>query len=167
MEQQYILEAKDVSKQFSGNYVLKKVRFQLKKGEIHALVGANGAGKSTFIKIITGAHKCDQGEIIIDGEKANIYSPHCAKQMGISAVYQEFSLVDSLTVAENIFLGRLQAQERKVFNTIDWKDINARAREVLDRMNCDIDTKKLVRDLGVAEKQLVEIAKELVDNSKI
>ncbi len=162
---QYMLEVKKMVKHFGGIQALKGVDFQLKPGEVHALVGANGAGKSTLIKIITGAYRPDPGcgEIIFQGETVEIHNPIQARHLGISAVYQEFSLVNSLSVAENLQMGRLT----KKGPFVDWKTINEEAREVLSMMDTVIEPKTLVKNLSVAQRQLVEIAKAISYDAKV
>ena len=162
-----ILSARRVSKRFGGLQALDQVKLDIHGGEVHALVGANGAGKSTLIKIITGAVAMDQdgGEIVMNDEKVAIKNPNHARQLGISAVYQEFSLVNSLSVAENIFLGNAPASVRGV--KVDWKTMEREAARVLAQLDTPIDTRALVRDLSVAERQLVEIAKALANNSRV
>lgn len=105
MEQEMILKLQNIRKNFGGIQALKDVSLSLKKGEVHALLGENGAGKSTLIKILTGVHKADSGEILLHGQEITVQNPIDARKKGIAAIYQELSLIDSLTVAENIFLG--------------------------------------------------------------
>ncbi len=161
----YTLEVQNMVKHFGGIQALKGVDFQLRPGEVHALVGANGAGKSTLIKIITGAYSPDPGcgKILFQGEPVSIHNPIQARELGISAVYQEFSLVNSLSVAENLQMGRLK--RRGPF--IDWKRVNCEAYEVLSMMDTVIDPKTLVKDLSVAQRQLVEIAKAISCDAQV
>ena len=158
-----ILEAKNISKHFGGIAALENAHLELRAGEVHALVGANGAGKSTLIKIITGAHHPDCGEILLEGKPVKIHSTWEARNIGISAVYQEFSLNNNLTVAENIYMGKLPTRN----GVVNWKETYAKAASVLEQMDCQISPKTLVRDLSVAQKQLIEIAKALSNQSKI
>jgi ABC-type sugar transport system ATPase subunit len=161
----YTLEVQNMVKHFGGIQALKGVDFQLRPGEVHALVGANGAGKSTLIKIITGAYNPDPGcgKILFQGEPVAIHNPIQARELGISAVYQEFSLVNSLSVAENLQMGRLK--RRGPF--IDWKRVNCEAYKVLSMMDTVIDPKTLVKDLSVAQRQLVEIAKAISYDAQV
>jgi len=167
MDENTILKVEGITKTFAGIVALDHVDFSLKKGEIHALVGANGAGKSTLIKILTGAYKADSGKIFLNGKEVIILNPHQANQLGISAVYQEFSLINQLSVAENIYMGKLPCKDFKVLKKVDWQQMNQNAQEVLGMMETPIDTKALVGNLSVAQKQLVEIAKALSNNSSI
>lgn len=165
MEQaQYQLEMKGISKRFGSVYALQDILLQVKKGEIHALVGENGAGKSTLIKILSGAYTRDAGEIYLNGEKVTISSPPDAKRLGIAVIYQEFMLAPDLTVAENIFIDRLS--EGKKF--INWPQLRKNASEKLRELGFEnIPVNAYVRDLSVAHQQVVEICKCLTRNAKI
>lgn len=167
MEKRNVLSVRRISKRFGGLQALDRVQLDVEAGEVHALIGANGAGKSTLIKIITGAVPMDRdgGEIMIGDEHVAIRNPNHARQLGISAVYQEFSLINTLTVAENIFLGAPPTRVKRL--SIDWKEMDARARAILAQLDTPIDTRCLVRDLSVAQRQVVEIAKALANNSRV
>jgi len=165
VENEYVLEMRDICKAFPGVQALDKVNLRVRRGEVHALVGENGAGKSTLMKILAGAHPCDAGEILIEGKPVEISDPITAQRLGISMIYQEFNLVPSLSVAENIFLGRLPA-------AWGWAHLNrnallASARELLDRLHLNVDPGEKVKYLSVAKKQMVEIAKALSLQAKI
>jgi len=123
-----LLKMEGIVKRFPGVVALKGVDFELKAGEVHALLGENGAGKSTLMKIISGALAPDEGRIYLDGQATAIASPQHAQALGISTVHQELSLIPSLSIAENIFLGR---HPRRRGGVIDWEATGARAREVL------------------------------------
>jgi ABC-type sugar transport system ATPase subunit len=152
-----VLEMKGISKTFPGVKALSDVNLSVRKGEVHALVGANGAGKSTLMKVLSGIIQADEGEIFFKGEKVKITSPLVAQQMGISIIHQELNLVPSLSIAENIFLGRLQGRPYK----INWKQVNEKAAELLTQVGADMAPKTLVKNLTIAQMQLVEIAKAL------
>ncbi|MBN1298849.1 MAG: sugar ABC transporter ATP-binding protein [Actinobacteria bacterium] len=154
-----VLLMKNITKIFPGVIALKNVDFDVQYGEVHALVGENGAGKSTLIKILSGLYRPDSGDIILEGRKVSFSNTHQAQQNRIAVIYQEFNLVPDLSVAENIFIGR----EPKIFGKlfINWKKINANAKSILDRLDIDLDCKRFVSDLSVAERQMVEIAKAL------
>jgi ribose transport system ATP-binding protein len=158
LDQSYVVEMKGIRKEFPGVVALDNVGFNLRKGEVHALVGENGAGKSTLIKILAGAHQADHGDVYVNGQKVNILSPRHAQELGISVIYQEFNLIPYLSVAENIFLGRESMSGRYFINN---RDNRARAREVLDRLELDVDVDETVAELGVAQRQMVEVAKAL------
>ncbi|MBF0279502.1 MAG: sugar ABC transporter ATP-binding protein [SAR324 cluster bacterium] len=156
------LELLDVSKSFSGVPVLKNVSVVVKRGEVHALLGENGAGKSTLIKILSGAYRKDSGKSIIDGREVNIRDPFEGKRNGIGVVYQEFTLANDLTVAENIFLDQLSEK-----GFIHWRSINRKAVGIIKDLGFEINPKSLVGELSVANKQIVEIAKALTVQAKI
>ena len=130
----YILEAREIVKTFPGVRALSCVNLKLKKGEVHALVGENGAGKSTLMLTLGGIYKPDEGEIYLEGEKVNFESAYDANYKGISIVYQELSLVQNLSVAENIFANR---QPVKAFNMIDSKKLNKNAKDMLAMFDID------------------------------
>ncbi len=163
MNNQVFFEMRGISKSFPGVKALDDVGFSVAEGEIRALVGENGAGKSTLMKILNGNYKKDAGSIIIDGVEVDITNPQVADANGITIIFQELNLVDELSIAENIFAGRL-APKGKLVN---WKQINQKAKELLTRISFDVDPRRLVGSLTVAEKQMVEIAKALSHNSRI
>ena len=158
-----LLEMRSITKRFPGVVALDGVDFELERGEVHVLLGENGAGKSTLVKMLAGAYRPDEGEILLDGEAASISSATDAQKLGISTIYQEFNLVPQFTVAENIFLGR---QPRR-FGFVDRRKMREEARKLLDRMKVLVDPDALVSNLGVAQRQMVEIAKALSLNARI
>lgn len=161
----FILEVRDVSKIFPGVRALDQVSLRIRKGEIHALVGENGAGKSTLMKILNGNYKKDAGSIYIDGKEAEIRCPDDARSFGISIIFQELNLVPHLSVAENIFMGRLRREGKKL---IDWKQVYQKAGALMERIGYPIDTRTAVEKLSVAQKQMVEIAKAIsYSNTKL
>lgn len=155
-----------VSKSFSGVRALNKVDFDLNPGEIHVLLGENGAGKSTMIKIISGAISPDAGEIRIDGRAVHFSGPAEANQYGIATIYQELSLIPYLSAAENIFLGRQPLRRDRLQLFVDWKKMNEQARLLLSELSLDIDPRIKAGKLSVAEQQLVEIAKAISVNAR-
>ncbi len=159
---QYILEMKGIEKSFAVP-VLKGVDFSLAQGEVHALVGGNGAGKSTLMKIMTGVYTKDAGEIFVNGEKVEINSTHDAKSNGIAMIFQELSLIQSMTVAENIFLG----EEVTRGGIRDTTYMNKRAQEVLNELGIDVDPRMTVAKLSVGMSQMIEIAKAVAKNARI
>ena len=158
-----MLEMRGITKRFPGVTALDSVDFELERGEVHVLLGENGAGKSTLVKMLAGAYRPDEGEILLTGEAASISSATDAQKLGISTIYQEFNLVPQFTVAENIFLGR---QPRR-FGVVDRRKMREEARKLLDRMKVLVDPDALVSNLGVAQRQMVEIAKALSLNARI
>lgn len=164
MQDEFIIQMKNITKRFGGVKALSDVSLNVKKGEIHALIGENGAGKSTLMKILAGAYEKDDGEILIDGKKAKITSPKSAINLGVSVIYQEFMLAPDLTVAENIFIDKLAGSKA----LINWKDLKKRAKEQLLKLGFeDIDPEEEVGNLSVAYQQIVEICKCLARNSKV
>lgn len=161
----YILELKGITKTFPGVRALSDVHFQLKRGEIHALIGENGAGKSTFIKIITGVHPPNQGEILLNGKKVAIKSPNDAKYLGIAAIYQHVTCYPDLTVTENIFMGHEKVQNGT--RRILWKQMHTEAKKLLNELGVEIDPKTQMGALSVAQQQTVEIAKALSTDASI
>lgn len=162
-----VLKAEGVIKKFGGITALDHASLEVRKGEVHALVGANGAGKSTLIKIITGAYSNDEGRIYLDGKEIQVKSTFEARALGISAVYQEFSLINTVSVAENIYMGKLIKRKVGSLSQVDWKTVNSEAKKILDLLGCDIKPEELVGDLSVAQKQMVEIAKALSNDIKV
>lgn len=156
--EEYILEVNNVSKIFPGVKALDHVSLKIHKGELHAFVGENGAGKSTLMKILNGNYTKDGGSIIFDGQEADIKSPDDARNLGISIIFQELNLVPHLSVAENIFMGRLFKGKNRL---IDWKKVYREADALMERIGNQMDTRTLVEKLSVAQKQMVEIAKAL------
>ncbi|MFF2842101.1 sugar ABC transporter ATP-binding protein [Paenarthrobacter sp. NPDC057981] len=159
-----VVEMRSISKAFNGVSVLKDVGFDVRKGEVHALAGGNGAGKSTLMKILQGVYQADAGEILIGGKPAAINSIQDAKSAGIGMVFQEFSLVPSLTVAQNIFLG---TEPLGRGGLIDDRAAVRRAKEVFAEMEVDVDAGAQVSRLGTAYWQLTEIAKALAQNAQV
>lgn len=160
---QYVLELKGIKKSFGAVSVLKGVDFSLTKGEVHALVGGNGAGKSTLMKIMTGVYTRDDGEIYIDDRQVMIHSTHDAKDNGIAMIYQELSLVQTMTVAENIFLG----EEVTRHGIRDTAYMNKKAKEVLDELGIAADPDVPVNKLSVGMSQMIEIAKAVSKQARI
>ncbi|OHV89508.1 sugar ABC transporter ATP-binding protein [Mesorhizobium sp. ORS 3428] len=160
-----LISVRDVSKSFPGVRALNKVRFELLAGEVHALVGENGAGKSTLMKILAGIYSRDSGEILYNGEPVNFATPRAAQIMGIGIIHQELQLMNHLTVAENIFIGREPRSRSRIF--LDDDKLNRQAREILAHMNLKVDPRAVVGRLTVAKQQMVEIAKALSYQSRV
>ncbi|MCB8837188.1 sugar ABC transporter ATP-binding protein [Aurantimonas sp. VKM B-3413] len=160
-----ILELKNISKAFGPVEVLTGVDFDLYAGEVHALMGENGAGKSTMIRIAAGDHRADQGEIWLDGKPRRFAGPREAQAEGIAVVHQELLLFPALSVAENVFLGH---QPKTSAGLVDWGRMRSEARELLDRLDCpDLDVDQRVSRLSVADRQRVEIARALSRNARV
>ncbi len=164
MSNDIVLSVKGVNKSFSGVQVLKDINLDIRKGEVHVLVGENGAGKSTLMKIITGIYDMDDGEIWFEGKKVDIQTPKDAQNLGISIIHQEFNLLGHRSVSQNIFLGR-EPITRKFL--IQEAEMDREAKKLLDSLGVDIDPKTKIASLGVAQQQMVEVAKALSFRSKV
>ena len=164
MRDELVLEMREIDKIFPGVHALKKVNFELRKGEVHALLGENGAGKSTLINVLGGVYPIDGGQILIDGQPVVIRQIKEAQQLGIAIIHQELVLVPHMTVAENIFMGR---EPRTKLGTVDKKKMFRDAQEAIDAVGLCCSATDLVCKLSVAQQQLVEIAKALSYNAKI
>ncbi|RCS24166.1 sugar ABC transporter ATP-binding protein [Phyllobacterium salinisoli] len=159
-----LIRLESIDKHFPGVHALKSVSFDLQTGEVHALMGENGAGKSTLMKVLSGILQPDGGTIRVAGNDVTIPSPHAAQALGIGMIHQELALMNDLTVAQNIFIGR---EPRKRFWRLDEDALNEAAREIFSAMNVSIDPRAEVRTLSVAQQQMVEIAKSLSHKSRV
>ena len=162
-----VLEARGLTRRFTGVLALSGVDFRLRAGEVHALMGQNGAGKSTLIKILTGVYPPDAGELRLNGETIRPASPAAAQRLGISTVYQEVNLCPNLSVAENIFAGRYPKKGAAGAWRIDWTRMAAQSRALLGRLNLDIDVTRLLSSYPVAVQQMVAIARALSVQAKV
>jgi ribose transport system ATP-binding protein len=160
-----ILEMTDIRKSFGNIAVLKRVAFSLRKGEVHALMGGNGAGKSTLMKILTGVYSRDGGSVLIDGQPVEVHDTAAAERAGVAMIFQEFSLVPTLTVAQNIFLKREPRFAGTPF--INGAEMKRQARLILEELGVDIDPDAPVSGLSVGYMQIVEIAKALSKKARI
>ena len=158
-----VLSLRGIGKSFGPVSVLRGVDVDLYPGEVLVLLGENGAGKSTLIKMIAGIHTPDEGEIILDGKPVKLATVHEAEAHGIATIHQELNVVDSLSVAENVLMGRLPSH----MGFVDKKALRATAREAVDRIGLNIDVNAPVGSLGVAQQQIVEIAKALHQDARI
>ncbi|MGD8115023.1 MAG: sugar ABC transporter ATP-binding protein, partial [Sphaerochaetaceae bacterium] len=160
-----VLSMENIDKRFAGVHALKGVDFTLYEGEIHALVGENGAGKSTLMKALTGIFPKDSGEIHFMGKLFNPQGPKEALDAGIAIVHQELNMMEHLTVAQNLFIGRESTKRTSWW--LDEKGQNQRARELFKRLNMNIDPEEKLSDLTVGKQQMVEIAKAVSHNLKV
>ena len=160
-----LISVNKLCKSFPGVRALHDVRFELMAGEVHALMGENGAGKSTLMKILAGVYTRDSGEIFFDGKPVDFQGPRDAQAVGIGIIHQELQLMNHLSVAQNIFIGREPRKGLGLF--LDEDKLNAQAREILSRMHVNIDPRKMVGTLTVASQQMVEIAKALSFDSRV
>ena len=153
----YILQMNHITKEFPGVKALDDVTLNLKKGEVHALVGENGAGKSTLMKVLSGEHTDYTGELILDGKVVNFKGVKESEAAGIAIIHQELGLIETLNVCENIFLGDEITQN----GSINWDEEYRRTAKVLDELKLKINPKTRVGNLGIGQQQLIEIAKAL------
>lgn len=160
-----MLKMEGVSKIFPGVKALDNINITAYKGEVTALMGENGAGKSTLMKILSGVYQKDEGKIFIEGEEAHIKNIKSAEEYGVTIIHQEMSLINNLTIAENIFLGN--EKFNKFTKKINKKLLVERSILFLDQIGCNLDPNKLVSSINVGEKQMVEIAKALTKNARI
>ncbi|WP_425516084.1 sugar ABC transporter ATP-binding protein [Anaerolentibacter hominis] len=153
----------NIDKRFAGVHALDHVTFELRKGEVHILMGENGAGKSTLMKILDGLYTADSGTIEISGQVVEIDSPLKARELGVSMIHQELSMCENMTIAENIFRG----EETGKYGVVNFKKMYEEAQQILDDMNLNLNAHTRVRDLSIAQQQMVEIAGAVSHNAKI
>lgn len=163
MTNEKVLLMSNIDKRFAGVHALDNVSFELRKGEVHILMGENGAGKSTLMKILDGLYKADSGTIEIDGETVEIDSPLKARELGVSMIHQELSMCENMTIAENIFRG----EEAGKYGMVNFKKMYEDAQKILDDMHLNLNAHTRVRDLSIAQQQMVEIAGAVSHNAKI
>ena len=159
-----LLELQHVSRSYGGVHAVSDVSFAIHAGTIHALVGENGAGKSTLVKVLTGIVQPDGGQLVVDGEARRIGDPQTAHRLGIVAMYQEPTVFQDLTVAENVFAGR---HLRTGLRVVDWKAMRRETARILGELEVEIDPDTPVRGLGVADRQLLEISKALSSSARL
>jgi ribose transport system ATP-binding protein len=157
------VELRNICKSFGGISALKDVTFKVEPGEIHAVVGENGAGKSTLMKILSGAHSKDSGKIFVDNNEVNIKTTHDSKRLGISIIYQEFSLIPDLSVAENIFFSKLRDEGL----WMNWKRMKRDVESLMNEIGFRINPSLKVGELSIAHQQIVEIAKALSEKAHV
>ena len=160
------LEMKDIHKSFPGVYALRGVNLCVSKGEIHGLLGENGAGKSTLMKVLGGVHKKDKGSIYINGKEIGDITPQIATEMGVAFVHQELNLSEPLSVAENIYMGRLPYKNRRL-GIVDYKKLYSQTDEILNMLKINLRATDLVSSLPTAKRQMIEIAKAISQDAKI
>lgn len=161
-----ILSMSGITKRFPGVIALSEMKLDLYPGEVHVLIGENGAGKSTLVKIMSGVYQKDEGTIMMDGEELILHDVVDAQKKGISIIHQELNLLSHRTVYQNIFLGR-EPTKGKIIKIVDKKKMIKDTKELLDRLNIDIDPCELTSSLSIAQRQMVEVAKALSYNAKI
>ena len=162
---QVLVSMKGIDKSFPGVRALDDCQIELRSGEVHALVGENGAGKSTLMKVLSGIYSKDAGTIMVNGSEVEVPNVKAAQDLGISMIHQELNLMNHLTAAQNIYIGREPKRFGGVF--IDEKALNERTQELFESLHLDLDPKTKVADITVAKQQMVEIAKALSFNSEV
>lgn len=162
---QNLIRMEHVTKRYPGVLALDDAHFELQSGEVHALVGENGAGKSTMMKILAGIVTADSGKIFLDGEEIHLNGPRSALNLGISIIHQELNLMPHLTVAQNIFIGKEPKKHLPFW--LDDKSLLSQTDELLNRLHLDLDPREKVANLSVAQQQMVEITKALSYNSRV
>ncbi|MDR0845656.1 MAG: sugar ABC transporter ATP-binding protein, partial [Tannerella sp.] len=167
MDDEVILKLSGIDKRFGGITALSDMNFELRKAEIHAICGENGAGKSTLMKIVTGVYQPDKGKIILDNEEIVIANPLDAFSKGIAIIYQETSLFEEMTVLENIFINRELNKKIGPVPLLDYKAMKSTMSSILKKLDIAIPFNEKIKNLGMAQKQMIEIAKALVFKSKI
>jgi ribose transport system ATP-binding protein len=160
-----LISVNRLSKSFPGVRALHEIQFELMAGEVHTVMGENGAGKSTLMKILAGVYTRDSGEILCDGQPVDFTSPREAQAMGVCIIHQELQLMNHLSVAQNMFIGREPRGRFGLF--LDEDQLNAQARDIIARMHVNLDPRALVGTLTVASQQMVEIAKALSFDSRV
>ena len=159
-----LVDMKNIQKRFPGVHALDDVQFTVLEGEVHALMGENGAGKSTLMKILSGVYTRDEGDVRVVGKDVRFSGPREAQIAGIGIIHQELSLMNDLTVAQNIFIGR---EPRNRFGILNDKQLNIDAESIFERLNVSLDVRAEVGDITIAKQQMVEIAKALSYESKV
>ena len=159
-----ILRMTNITKRFAGITALDRVEFSCNKGEVHILAGENGAGKSTLIKILGGVYTKDSGQILVDGQEVEITGVESAKEHGIRIIHQELMLIPDMTISENIFIGQ---EPKTKAGTVDKKKMNEMAQGFLDSMHLDLKSTQFIRDLNIAQQQMVEIIRAISFGAKI
>jgi len=165
MNNDVILKMHNIHKRFPGVYALKGAELELRKGEVHALLGENGAGKSTLMKTLAGIHTPDEGKIFLNGEETVIENVHDSQSKGISIIHQEICLVPYMSIADNFFLGKEKVKPK--LGLIDYRRTCEEAQKIIDSMELNIDVRNKVAELSIAKQQMVEIAKALLTESRI
>ena len=164
---EYLVQMKGMTMKFAGVVALDKVSFDLRSGEVHVLLGENGAGKSTLVKMLSGINHPTEGEIIIGDKHFSYLTPNMSKENKIAIIYQELSVIDELSIAENLYVGKLPTRRVLGIPQVNYAAMNAKARELMDKMGIRRSPGTLVQDLSISEKQMVEIAKALAADARV
>ena len=163
----YLVEMRGMSMSFPGVLALDKVSFDLKPGEVHILLGENGAGKSTLVKMLSGINKPTGGQMFLYGKPVPFLTPATSKENKISIIYQELSVIDELSIAENLFVGKLPTRKVLGIRQVDYAAMTTRTRQLIEKIGLKKNPMTLVQELTISEKQQVEIAKALAADARI
>lgn len=162
-----IIQTKNIVKKFPGVVALSNINLSFYAGEVHILLGENGAGKSTLMKILSGAYQPTEGELIIRGEAHSAMTPNESKENGIAIIYQELSVINELSILENLYLGRLKSKKKLGLSLVDYSAMAKEAKVLLERVGVHRSLDTPVEDLSIGEKQLVEISRALLTNADV
>ena len=162
-----LVKMEGVTKVFPGVRALDNISFEIKAGEVHVLMGENGAGKSTLMKILSGVYQPTSGKITVKGKEFTHLTPKDSYECGISIIYQELSVINELSILENLFVGKLPTRRVGGIRVVDYKGMTDRAREVLDKVGLKRRPGQLVEEISISEKQQCEIAKALISNADV
>lgn len=162
-----LVKMEGVTKVFPGVRALDNISFEIKAGEVHVLMGENGAGKSTLMKILSGVYQPTSGKITVKGKEFSHLTPTDSYECGISIIYQELSVINELSILENLFVGKLPTKRVGGIPVVDYKGMTARAKEVLDKVGLKRKPGQLVEEISISEKQQCEIAKALISNADV
>ena len=166
-QKQALVEMRDIVKTFGGIHALKGVNMNIYPGEVHVILGENGAGKSTLMKILSGTYQPSDGRIFVDGTEYTHVTPTQATHLGIAIIYQELSVINELSALENLFVGRIPVQKTLGIPLVNWALMRREASEMLDKLGLKIDLNTPVRNLPIAHRQVIEIAKALMLNARV
>ncbi|MCI8550049.1 MAG: sugar ABC transporter ATP-binding protein [Lachnospiraceae bacterium] len=162
-----LVQMRGITKKFPGVVALDHIDLDLQSGEVHLLLGENGAGKSTLMKILSGVYEPTEGSILMEGKEYRSLTPQLSRELKIAVIYQELSVIDELSIAENLFIGRIPTRKAGILKTVDRKAMFDKAREILDRIGFEKNVRTPVSSLSISEKQQVEIAKALAADARI
>lgn len=162
-----IVKMSHITKSFSGVKALNDISFDVRPGEVHVLLGENGAGKSTLMKILSGAYIPDEGIITVNGKEYSSLTPRLSSESGISIIYQELSVVNALSIQENIFMGKMINKKVAAMPVLDKKAMFERTQDLLAQIDLHKKPNELVGSLSISEKQMVEIAKAVAFDAKV
>lgn len=166
MDQEIVLQMRGISKSFPGVKALDDARLEVRRGEVHVLLGENGAGKSTLMKVLSGVYLKDEGEILYEGKPVEIRNIQDARKLGISIIHQELFMLAERNIAQNIYLGR-EPLKNPYTRQIDEKKMREDSKALLARLGVELSPDTMVKELSIAQQQMVEVVKALSVETKI